>query len=96
MSVLSREEMMNRIRERMGEDTSDETLAFIEDVSDTLADLDRRATDTTNWEQKYKENDDAWRQRYRDRFYSSEPVPEPENLEPETPQGKITYESLFK
>lgn len=96
MAVRSREEILNSIRERVGEQNDDETIAFIEDVTDTFTDLETRANgDGVNWKEKYEENDANWRKKYTDRFFSGEPSePEPEP-EPE-PEEKLTYESLFK
>ena len=37
MAVLSREQMLERIKQRIGEDTSDEALKLIEDISDTIS-----------------------------------------------------------
>lgn len=96
MAVRSREEILNSIRERVGEQNDDETIAFIEDVTDTFTDLETRANgDGVNWKEKYEENDANWRKKYTDRFFSGEPSePEPEP-EPE-PEEKLTFESLFK
>lgn len=96
MAVRSREEILNSIRERVGEQNDDETIAFIEDVTDTFTDLETRANgDGVNWKEKYEENDANWRKKYTDRFFSGEPSePEPEP-EPE-PEEKLTFESLFR
>lgn len=96
MAVRSREEILNSIRERVGEQNDDETITFIEDVTDTFTDLETRANgDGVNWKEKYEENDASWRKKYTDRFFSGEPSePEPEP-EPE-PEEKLTFESLFK
>lgn len=96
MAVKSREDILNAIRERVGEQNDDETIAFIEDVTDTFTDLETRANgDGVNWKEKYEENDANWRKKYTDRFFSGEPSePEPEP-EPE-PEEKLTFESLFK
>ena len=39
MAVKNREEILSEIRTRVGEQTDDETIAFLEDVTDTLAKL---------------------------------------------------------
>ena len=50
MSVRTREELLESIRSRVGEQTDDETISFLEDVTDTLADLETRAKDDgENW-----------------------------------------------
>lgn len=91
MAVRTREEIMESIRNRIGDDTSDEALAFIEDVSDTLDSMAN--SDKENWKQKYEENDAQWRQRYRDRFYNSDT---PEDSEEEEEDKPLTFDGLFK
>lgn len=77
MAVRKKEELFEAIRKRIGDDTSDETLSFIEDFNDTVGDYERRLGSTEDWEGKYKTLDESWRKRYRDRFFG----PEPENGE---------------
>lgn len=96
MSVRTREELLDSIRARVGEQTDDETIAFLEDVTDTLADFETRANgDGENWEQRYKDNDAEWRKKYTERFFSSEPTDPPEPKEPPDPTPK-TFADLFK
>ena len=71
MAVRTREEIMEMIRERIGEDTSDSALAVIEDLTDTLDDYDTRIADSGDWRARYEENDAEWRQRYKDRFFGT-------------------------
>lgn len=94
MAVKSREEIMEGLRTRIGEDTSDDALSFIEDVQDTLDSLSN--TDTENWRQRYEENDAQWRQKYRDRFFSKGEDGEDDTIEGETSSENLTYENLFK
>lgn len=72
MAIRKKDEILEAIKGRLGDDTSDEALGFIEDVTDTLNDLEDRTRDTKNWKEKYETNDKEWRQRYRDRFFGSE------------------------
>lgn len=96
MAVLSKEDFLSRITSQLGEDSSDEALAFMEDMSDTYSDLETRASDQTDWKAKYEENDKAWRDRYRERFTA--PVDEgiDTNLgrEEDKPTPK-TFDDLF-
>lgn len=69
MAVRTRDEIMEAIKARLGDDTSDEALAIIEDVNDTFSDYETRSTD--DWKSKYDELDANWRKRYRDRFFQS-------------------------
>ena len=97
MAVKTREEIMESIRSRFAEDTSDETLSLIEDVSDTLTDYEAKAKgDGKDWKSEAERIDREWREKYKARFFStgdSDPEPEPE--EPED-QKILTYDELFK
>lgn len=62
---------MEQIKSHLGEDTSDEALTLLEDITDTINDLDTKAKgDGTDWKLKYEENDKQWRDKYRDRFFN--------------------------
>lgn len=92
--IRSREEILEAIQARIGDDTSDEALSLIEDVTDTLD----AAGDSGDWERRYNELDASWRQRYKDRFFSK---PKDEMEEPaadsRSEQNKPqTFEELFK
>lgn len=98
MAILSHEELMNSLRARMGEDTSDESITFIENVQDTLADFETRLSGQTDWKAKFEENDRAWRQRYTDRFFKTESDDIPEDVLPsdvDKPK-QLRFEDLFK
>lgn len=99
MAVRTREEILEAIRTIVGEATDDNTISFIEDVSDTLTDLETKAKcDGEDWEQKYRDNDENWRKKYTERFFSTpdtEPDIEPEP-EPEPEPEKKTFADLFK
>lgn len=99
MAVLNREEFFSRLQTAVGTDVSDDSLSLIEDMTDTYNDLEARANgDGTNWEQKYHELDESWKQKYRHRFFSSNG--KSNTLEPEPENDKhsetITVDDLFK
>lgn len=97
MAVRTREELLESIRTRFGESTDDESIAFIEDVTDTLTDLETRAKgDGTDWKEKYETNDAEWRKKYTDRFFSTEPTPKPKEESKEEPKEPTTFDELFK
>ena len=74
MAVKTREEILAEVKARVGEQTDDETIAFLEDITDTLSDLETKANgDGIDWKAKYEENDAEWRKKYTERFYSSDP-----------------------
>lgn len=97
MAIRTREEILEAVRARVGEQTDDETITFLEDVSDTLTDLETRANgDAEDWRTRYEENDREWRRRYTERFFNADPEPKPEpnpNPEPEKPSR---FEDLFE
>ena len=96
MAVKTRDEILTLVRDRVGENTDDDTISFIEDISDTLTDLESKAQgDGTDWKSKYEENDAEWRKKYTERFYSSDPEDKPpHNEEDDTPKPK-TFAELF-
>ena len=78
MPVLSKEDFLQRLQSRIGEDTSDEALQFLEDMSDTYNDFESRTanTDSDEWKTKYEELDQSWRQRYKERFLNTQTTDE--------------------
>lgn len=95
MAVRTKQELLDAVRDRLGDDTSDETIAFVEDFNDTINDYETKINnDNTNWKEKYEQNDKEWRTKYRERFFSG--TDPQENDEPEDKPKKMTYEELFK
>lgn len=71
MAILTRDEFFDRVQKVAGTDTSDETLAFIEDMSDTYNSLDEKANgEGADWERRYHELDESWKEKYKKRFFS--------------------------
>ena len=95
MSVLSRDEFLNKLKEKIGESTDDSDLKLIEDFTDTYDDLVSSAKPEIDCKKKYEENDKEWRTKYKERFFNSTPQPdEPEpELEPEP--DDISFDDLF-
>ena len=79
MAVRTYEEIMEMIRKRIGEDSSDEAIALIEDLSDTLqsgnADMVKQLT------AEKEELDKTWRERYKARFFGGSDKDPVENLQ---------------
>lgn len=70
MAVLSKEDFLKAVQTRIGEDTSDEAMKFIEDMTDTFDSLTKAgAGDGEDWEAKYNELDKSWREKYKARFF---------------------------
>lgn len=97
--VRTREELLESIRAKFGDDTSDETLSIIEDISDTMDDYENKTNkDDVNWREKYEENDKMWREKYRDRFFNSNPgnADTDDEVFDEGENEVKTFEDLFK
>ena len=93
MAIRTRDEIMSQLKTMIGEDdTSDETLSFIQDVSDTLGN-DNSAQRITELETQLEEQDKEWRKKYRDAFFTGKPddsfEEEPEHNTPKR------FEDLF-
>lgn len=96
MAVKTREEILKSLRDRFGEEPTDEDIAMLEDITDTFKDFEEKTSDATNWKNKYEENDKAWKKKYSDRFFSKDDdkdVPD----DPEDPDDKPmkTFDDLF-
>jgi len=105
MAKLNREQFLEAIKARIGDDTSDIAMQFVEDMTDTF---DGFATDSnsqriTELEQQLSEAntakdelDKSWRQRYRDRFFSGvdeeKLPPEVKDPQPVEPDRAITIQ----
>lgn len=101
MAIRTREELMNIIKTRIGDDNSDENISFLEDVTDTLDDLENKAvSDSTDWKAKFEENDASWRKKYTERFFNPDPDIEEDEIEDvkdlENEEKPKTFEELFK
>lgn len=98
MPILNRDDFFGRLHERLGEDTSEDAIKFLEDMTDTYNDLEKRATgDGTDWQKKYNELDEAWKKRYRHRFFNtdSRDVP-PDEDDDRGSVEDISIDDLFK
>ena len=97
MAVRTKDELLEIIKGRIGDDTSDETISFIEDITDTLSDYEEKATnsDTEEWKTKYEENDKMWREKYRERFFSKEVKKEDEDFSDDEIKS-LSYDDLFE
>ena len=96
MSVLNSDQLLAKIKERIGEDSSDEALSFIEDVTDTLINYENITKDSTDWKAKYEENDANWRNKYKERFFSGKKDDDDEIIDDDNDTQNYTFEKLFK
>lgn len=102
MAVLNRDDYMSRIRGRLGDDLTDDDMAFMEDMTDTFDDHESRISGAGDWQARYTE----LRQKYIDRFTSASDSgvdfvenPSGADTNEETDDeytGPMSYEELFK
>lgn len=97
--IKTKDELLAAVSDLLEDLTSDSAIEFLEDLQDTMTDLEEKATvdDGEDWEAKYQELDREWRERYSARFSNKEesdalPDPEPEIIEDGEPK---TFEELF-
>lgn len=101
MAVKSKAEILEALKGRMGEELDDDSIAFLEDVTDTLDDYDSKIADKEDWKTKYEENDKEWRKKYTDRFFSGDPeggssgTPDVDPPDPEGEHTPMSFEDLF-
>lgn len=98
MAVKSKEEILEYLKGKMGDEPDDDSIAFLEDVTDTLTDYESKVSDTEDWKTKFEENDKEWRKRYTERFFSGEPeenTPEADPADPGEEHKPMNFEDLF-
>lgn len=84
MAKRTLEELKISAGEIIGDRSDDAALAFLEDLHDSFS------GGGEDWEAKYKENDAAWRKRYKDRFMSYDN--DGSALNPDPPEDKDDIE----
>lgn len=98
MAIRTREEILESIRNIVGDSTDDNTLQVLEDVTDTFTDFENKTADQTDWKARYKENDEGWRKKYTERFYTGDPSVPPKNNDTvidESDDKPTRFEELF-
>lgn len=94
--VLTRDEFFEAINKRVGINTDDESLKFIEDMTDTYNSLDVDGS-IEEWEKKYNDLDAEWRERYRRRFFEGKEDIVDENREDVKDESEpTTFDELFE
>lgn len=86
-------ELIETVKTRIGDNPDDDSVAFLEDITDTLTDYDNKTKDSTNWKEKYNELDKSWKQKYIERFSDDIEDPDEEiEVEVEVPEK---FDDLF-
>lgn len=96
MAIKSREDLLKSLNTLIGDNSSDENLAILEDVTDTLKDYEEKTADQTDWKTKYEQNDADWRKKYKERFLSGETIKDEQEEDVKKDSKTLTFDSLFK
>lgn len=96
MAIKSREELLKSLNTLIGDNSTDENLAILEDVTDTLKDYEEKTADKTDWKTKYEQNDAEWRKKYKERFLSGEEIKDEHEEDVKKDSKSLTFDSLFK
>lgn len=94
MAVLSKDELIEKVKKYVGDRTDDETIEIIEDISDSID-----SSDADEWKKKYEENDKMWRDKYISRFVEKnedDPDKSTEHDEEEKEKEYNSFEDLFE
>ena len=112
MAVVKLSELLENIRTKIGDSTTDEDIQLLENISDTFNTL----SENENWKSKYEDNDKNWREKYKARFFDAPatppggqglpsngagdpPVGQPARItggQGQPPKRAMTFEELFK
>ena len=96
MAIKSREDLLKSLTILIGDNSTDENLAILEDVTDTLKDYEEKTADQTDWKSKYEQNDADWRKKYKERFLSGEAIKDEQEEDVKKDSKTLTFDSLFK
>ena len=92
--VKSKADLLDMIKAKIGEGTSDEDISLIEDVNDTFSDLEIRISEAGDWKAKYEENDASWRNKYKERFFTKDVSENSEISDEKDKADEGTHEAL--
>lgn len=104
MAIRSRDEIINKLIDYLGEEPDETGIELLDDLTDTVDDLVLKSSDLTDWKTKYEENDAAWKKRYVERFSRTEDPGGGDNdldieeatEETDVEETPMTYEDLFE
>ena len=99
MPRLTKDQLLTKLKGVLGENTTDEAIGLIEDVTDTYDEMEKEAKDKTDWKGKYEQNDAEWRKKYTDRFYNGAPAEGDkgdDGTDETVPPEQLSFDSLFE
>lgn len=95
MAKRTDSELLQAIGDALPDATTDEAIALLTDVRDTLSGNANSAQIERDYQQRLDELDSSWRKKFKETFYA--PVDEPRGGKgEEKDKPKTRYEDLFK
>lgn len=95
MAMRTDSELLQAIGDALPDATTDEAIALLTDVRDTLSGNANSAQIERDYQQRIDELDYSWRKKFKETFYA--PVDESRRKkDEEKAQPKTRYEDLFK
>lgn len=93
MAILSKDELLEKIKKYVGDRTDDESIEIVEDINDSFD-----TSDADEWKRKYEENDKMWRDKYISRFFDKKEEETHDNPSEHEEDEKEynTFDDLFK
>lgn len=91
MAIRTKYELLAIVNSLIGDRNDEESLTILEDFSDTFKSFDE--VDAAEWQARLDAKEAEWRERYRNRFFASDPIVEEE--EEEEKETK-TIDDLFE
>jgi len=100
MSILSREQLFEKVKDKFKDDNNDDTLELIADITDTFNSFETETSKIEELKTELKNNDKKWREKYKNRFFSTKDNEGNEGDEDEDDDSTIesknlSYEKLF-
>lgn len=103
MAVLKKEELIEKVKTVVPDITSDEAVSFLEDLTDTLDagstdEYEKIVEDLEALKTKYENLDKEWREKYVERFFTTEEREEEktDEREEEREETEIKFEDIIK
>lgn len=91
MAKLSKDELIEKVKNYVGDRTDDETIEIIEDISDSID-----SSDADEWKKKYEENDAMWRDKYISRFFEKNEDENEDYTDEDDEKEYKSFEDLFE
>ena len=94
---LSKDEYMKRLKEFIGEDTSETAIQFLEDTTDTFDGLDDPANNENYvTKQEYDNLNETWAKKYKERFFDGGDESDPPDIKKRSHEERKSFEDLFE